>query len=212
MARTRVKICGLTSPEQALHCAEAGADAIGLVFHPPSSRAVGVERARATALALPPFVTVVALFLDAPADDVWLTLERVPADMLQFHGRESAAYCEQFGRRYLKSLPMASDIDPVRYASAYPGASGFLLDSHTLGAAGGTGETFDWALYPREVNAPLMLAGGLDPRNVAAAIRATRPWAVDVSSGVESAPGVKDSRLVQAFIDEVQRVERDGSD
>lgn len=209
MSRTRVKICGLTDVDAALHCAAVGADAVGLVFHAPSSRAVSVEQAREIALALPPFVTVVALFLDAPEDEIRRTLERVPADMLQFHGRESAAFCGRFGRRYLKSLPMAADVDPVRFAATYPHASGFLLDSHELGAAGGTGRTFDWDRYPHGMAAALMLAGGLNPGNVAAAVRATRPWAVDVSSGVESAPGIKDPRLVEAFIDEVHRVERD---
>jgi phosphoribosylanthranilate isomerase len=207
--RTRIKICGITRPEDGEVCARLGADAIGLVFHRRSRRCVSPEQAREVAAALPPFITVVALFLDEDAATVERVLEQVPVDLIQFHGREDPAFCGRFGLRYLKVLPMTGDVDPAGYVERFPQAAGFLLDSHALGALGGTGETFDWHRYPRHLKAPLVLAGGLTPGNAAEAVRLTRPWGVDVSSGVESAPGIKDPRLVKTFIEEVQRVQPD---
>lgn len=205
--RTRIKVCGITRAEDAAAAAECGADAIGLVFYPPSPRALEVEAAAAICEALPPFVTVVALFLDAARADVERVLETVPVDLLQFHGREPAADCHGFGRRYIKALAMAEgEPDAASQAARHPAASGFLLDSHALGRAGGTGTTFDWQRYPGHVGRPLVLAGGLHPGNVAEAVERTRPWAVDVSSGVESAPGIKDHARIEAFVREVERV------
>ncbi|MQM36865.1 N-(5'-phosphoribosyl)anthranilate isomerase [wastewater metagenome] len=207
IVRTRVKVCGITRAEDAAAAAASGADAIGLVFYPPSPRAVGAETAAAICRVLPPFVTVVALFLDAARADIERVLETVPVDMLQFHGREPAVDCEGYGRRYIKALAMAEgEPDPVSQAARHPAASGFLLDSHALGGAGGTGTAFDWGLYPGDIGRPLVLAGGLHPGNVAEAIERTQPWAVDVSSGVESAPGIKDHARIEAFVREVERV------
>ncbi|WP_435100047.1 phosphoribosylanthranilate isomerase [Arhodomonas sp. AD133] len=206
--RTRIKVCGITRVEDALAASDAGADAIGLVFYPPSPRALDCDRARKIAFAVRPFTQVVALFLDADADRVAEVLRTVPVDLLQFHGREPAAFCEGFGRRYIKALAMSGDAPAAaEQAAGHPGACGFLLDSHSLGEAGGTGSAFDWARYPREIDRPLILAGGLAPGNVAAAVSATRPWAVDVSSGVESAPGLKDCARIEAFAREVASVE-----
>jgi len=208
--RTRIKICGITRPDDAAFAANAGADAIGLVFHARSPRAVTPRGAREIVRAVPPFVTIVALFLDPEPDTVEQVLRTVPIDLLQFHGRESAEFCRGFGMRYIKAMPMADDAaDPARFVERFGDAAGFLLDSHGAGESGGTGVPFDWSRYPGELDAPLILAGGLSPDNVAEAIAATRPWAVDVSSGVESGPGLKDRTLIATFIREVQRVERD---
>ncbi|OOG22332.1 N-(5'-phosphoribosyl)anthranilate isomerase [Thioalkalivibrio denitrificans] len=205
--RTRVKICGVTRVEDALAAAEAGADAVGFVFYAKSPRAVSPEVAREIALALPPFMSRVGLFVDAPSETVAAVLQQVPLDLLQFHGSESPAYCGRFGRPYLKAVPMAEGTDPVAYMDAYPEAAGFLLDSHGNGRVGGTGETFDWGRIPRDLRHCLVLAGGLNPDNVAEAVRRVRPWAVDVSSGVEARPAIKDPERIRAFVDEVRRVD-----
>lgn len=207
--RTRVKICGLTRPGDAREAARLGADAIGLVFHEGSPRAVGIDEALAVLASLPPFVTVTALFMDAPADDVHHTMRALPIDLLQFHGAESAVYCEAFGRPYIKSVPMGGKDaqDPVALMRAHPGAAGFVLDGHGAGEPGGSGRVFDWTAVPEAVQRPIILAGGLHAGNVVTAIRQARPWAVDVSSGVESAPGVKDSGRMASFISEVQGVQ-----
>lgn len=207
--RTRIKICGVTRVADASAAAEAGADAIGLVFHEASPRAVTSAAARAIVDALPPFVTTVALFLDAPAERVAEVLEAVPVDLIQFHGRETPAFCRGFGRPYIKAMPLGDDLDAAAFAAEYGDARGFLVDSHRAGEAGGTGRVFDWSRYPSALAAPVVLAGGLSPDNVAAAVRATRPWGVDVSSGVESAPGLKDSAKMATFIEEVQRGQGD---
>ncbi len=207
--RTRIKICGITRPEDGEACARHGAGAIGLVFHGRSRRRISTEQAREVAAALPPFTTVVALFLDEDAGTVDRVLRQVPVDLIQFHGHEDPAFCDSFGLRYVKVLPMTGEVDPATYVARYPGASGFLLDSHELGELGGTGEVFDWCRYPRDLTAPLLRAGGLSRANVPEPVRQTRPWGVDVSSGVESAPGIKDPRLIKAFIQKVQRVQCD---
>ena len=201
--RCRVKVCGITAVADALMVSAAGVDAVGLVFYPNSKRNLIIALAAEICRALPPFVTTVGLFLDAEADFVREVLAAVPLDVLQFHGSESPDYCRQFPRPYLKAVGMkglAASGGFAAYAERYPDAQGFLVDSHAPGAAGGTGETFDWTQVPQDYPKPIILAGGLTPENVAEAIRTSRVYAVDVSSGVESAPGVKDVAKVAAFM------------
>jgi phosphoribosylanthranilate isomerase len=205
--RTRIKICGITRPEDAKAAATAGADAIGLVFHPPSPRNVDPETAAGIVRSLPPFVAAVALFMNAGVDHVRSCLNAVPLDLLQFHGDERPEFCRSFGRRYVKAVAMGTATDPLGYAARYPDAAGFLLDSHGGGRMGGTGDRFDWSLIPGAFAAPLILAGGLDPENVADGVRQVRPYAVDVSSGVEVAKGVKSAGRIAEFVREVRRGE-----
>ena len=200
MTAVRVKICGITRVEDALAAAAAGADAIGLVFYAGSPRAVGVEQARAIIAALPPFVTTVGLFVDAARDELAHILASVPLDLLQFHGDESAEQCEGLGRPYIKALRVRAGDDIVARVADYPGAQGILLDAYVEGVPGGTGEAFDWSLIPQGLSKPLILAGGLRPDNVAAAVARVRPYAVDVSGGVEASKGIKDAQKVGAFI------------
>lgn len=207
--RTRVKICGIARVEDALAASAAGVDAIGLVFHPASRRAVNVETARSIVLRLPPFVTAVGLFLDPTEATVRQVLERVPLDLLQFHGNEAVEFCERFPVRYIKAVPMGGDLDPVRYVAGFANAAGFLLDSHAPGEQGGSGKAFDWESIPAALDRPLVLAGGLKPESVATAVAQYRPYAVDVSSGVESAPGIKDAGRIAAFVKEVRGVQDD---
>lgn len=203
---TRVKICGITRVEDASAAAAAGADAIGLVFYAPSPRAVEPARAAEIVRALPPFVTTVGLFVDAPAEQVRAVLEQVPLDVLQFHGDEPEPYCLQFGRPYLKAIRVRAGDDLNALASQWPSASGILLDSFKPGVPGGTGLTFDWSMIPSERSWSLVLAGGLDASNVAEAVSRVKPWAVDVSGGVEAAKGIKDANKINAFVHEVKRV------
>jgi len=198
--RTRIKICGITSVDDALRCAEAGADAVGLVFYPPSPRNVTLERAAEIARALPPFVPAVALFVDPTPSEVEAVLERCPVGALQFHGDEPPELCERFGRPYLKALRVRRQVDLLESLLPYEAASGWLLDAFHEGAYGGTGTVFDWDLVPSGLPRPVVLSGGLTPENVAEAVRRVRPWAVDVSSGVEAAKGIKDPARVAAFI------------
>lgn len=187
----------------------AGADAIGLVFYPASPRAVSPTQARAIADELPAFVTSVALFLDADAETVKKTIALLRPDMLQFHGTESAEFCRSFGKPYLKAVPMGGDTDVVHYVKPYADASGLLFDSHAAGAAGGAGIAFDWSRALPADGPPVILAGGLHAGNVAQAIARVRPYAVDVSSGVESAPGIKDDAGMLAFAEAVRRADID---
>ncbi len=204
--RTRIKICGITRPEDGVFAAECGADAIGLVFYPKSPRHVTPEAAVEIIAALPALTTSVGLFMDADPDWIAAILDRVPLDELQFHGSESADLCTRFNRRYIKAVGMAGG-DAVAVAAAHPDASALLLDGHAPGAAGGSGESFDWdADVP--ISHRVIVAGGLHPDNVGEAVRMMRPWGVDCSSGVESAPGIKDRRKIAAFTEEVYRVER----
>lgn len=200
----RVKICGITRIEDGLACAQQGADAIGLVFYAPSPRHVAVAQARAIMAALPPFVTTVGLFVDAPASEVQAVLAQLPLDVLQFHGNEATDYCAGFGRPYLKALRVKPGMDLVQYASAYAGAKALLLDAHVAGIPGGTGQAFDWSLIPPSLSLPVILSGGLNPENVAEGIRRVHPAAVDVSSGVEASKGIKDVAKIAAFMQGVR--------
>jgi phosphoribosylanthranilate isomerase len=203
---TRVKICGITRVEDARAAVDAGADAIGLVFYPKSSRYIEPPAAVNIARAAGPFVTVVGLFVNASAEEVISTMSEVDLDLLQFHGDEDAVYCEQFGRPYLKALRMKPGLDVAEVMSQYPSASGFLFDAWNKEKYGGTGETFDWARLshlndgPYSNNSALILAGGLTPDNVAEAVAVTKPYAVDVSGGVELSPGIKSEQLIKQFI------------
>jgi phosphoribosylanthranilate isomerase len=204
---TRVKICGITRVEDLQAAAGSGADAIGLVFYQRSPRHVSIAQAAELAAALPPFVTLVGLFVDAPAAFVREVLENVALDLLQFHGDESPQYCAQFDKPYLKAVRVKAGVDLLQCAADFRGARGLLLDAHVEGIPGGTGSAFDWALIPEKLPLPVILSGGLDAGNVAAAIEQVRPYAVDVSSGVEANKGIKDAAKVAAFINEVKRAD-----
>lgn len=197
---TRIKCCGMTRVEDAVLAARLGADAIGLVFTARSKRRVSLEQASAIVTALPPFVSTVALFMDDDAEWVRQVIAAIQPDLLQFHGDERDEWCAQFGRRYLKAIAMGEGAAALPRLHQFPRAAGLLLDGHGLGEAGGSGKAFDWRLMPASLSQPLILAGGLNPHNVADAIRAAHPWAVDVASGVESAPGIKDPQALAAFM------------
>ncbi|WP_266181542.1 phosphoribosylanthranilate isomerase [Dyella humicola] len=197
---TRIKCCGMTRVEDALLAAQLGADAIGVVFTARSRRRVSLERARAICRALPPFVSTVALFMDDDAGLVQEAIDVVQPDLLQFHGNERDDWCAQFDRRYLKAIAMGEGAAALPRLREYPGAAGLLLDGHGLGEAGGSGKAFDWTLMPKDLAQPLILAGGLTPANVAEAVRIARPWAVDVASGIESTPGIKDPQKMADFV------------
>ncbi|NBF11837.1 phosphoribosylanthranilate isomerase [Pseudomonas sp. Fl4BN1] len=205
MPAVRSKICGITRIEDALAAVAAGADAIGLVFYAKSPRAVSVQQARAIIAALPPFVTTVGLFVNASRCELGEILDAVPLDLLQFHGDESAADCEGYHRPYIKALRVKAGDDIAAACLAYPLASGILLDTYVEGVPGGTGEAFDWSLVPRELSKPIILAGGLSAENVAQAIAQVRPYAVDVSGGVEQSKGIKDQAKIRAFMQAVHR-------
>jgi phosphoribosylanthranilate isomerase len=204
--RTRVKICGITRVPDAQAAAQAGADAIGLVFYPPSPRFLSLEQARALRRALPPFVSAVALFVNPSVEEVQRVLETVRPDVLQFHGEESPEFCERFGVPYLKACRVRQGVDLLEYLRPYSGASGWLADAY-VEAYGGTGTSFDWSVVPQQRALPLVLSGGLTCDNVGDAIRSVRPWGVDVSSGVESAKGIKDAGKITAFIKEVRNAD-----
>ncbi len=203
--RTRVKICGITRPEDALTAVRLGADAIGLVFYAPSPRAVTVQQAAAIVRRLPPFVTVVGLFVNATNAELSDVLEQVPLDLLQFHGEESAEACMGHGRPWIKAIRMRPSVDLQQIAQDYAEASGLLLDTYQAGVPGGTGHSFDWSRIPRELASRIILAGGLTPQNVEQAIHLVHPYAVDVSGGVEAAKGIKDADKMAAFIAGVHR-------
>jgi phosphoribosylanthranilate isomerase len=198
--RTRVKICGITRIEDALAAARSGADAVGFVFDPASARVIAPAAAREIRLALPPFVTVVGLFVDAPAERVREVLGAVALDLLQFHGSEPPEFCRSFHRPYIKAIRMRPETDLHAEERRYRDAAGILLDTYSPAAAGGTGERFDWARVPEDLARPVILAGGLDPSNVIEAVRRVRPYAVDVSSGVEQSKGIKDAARITAFL------------
>jgi len=207
--RTRAKICGITRVADGLAAASAGADAIGLVFYAESPRAVTVAQAREIVAALPPFVTTVGLFVNATAQEVAAILETVSLDLLQFHGDETPDYCRGFTRPYIKAVRMADGIDLHTVAAQYDDARGLLLDSYQKGVPGGTGHAFDWARIPPGLKKPVILAGGLEPANVAQAVRQVRPYAVDVSSGVEADKGIKNAERIIAFMRGVEEADGD---
>lgn len=207
MSRVRVKICGLTRIEDMHAAVAAGADALGLVFYPQSRRAISIKEAARIVVELPALVTAVGLFVDPTAAFVAQVLEHVALDQLQFHGAESAAFCRQFGRRYIKAVPMASldQNQAANYLEDYADACAFLFDAFGCARSGGSGERFDWCQIPAS-DTPRIVAGGLAPENVAEAVTRLRPFAVDVSSGVENAPGRKSSAKIKRFIDEATSV------
>jgi phosphoribosylanthranilate isomerase len=200
MSAVRSKICGITRIEDALAAAEAGADAIGLVFYAKSPRAVTAAQARDIIAALPPFVTSVGLFVNASRCELNEILEVVPLDLLQFHGDETPADCEGFHRPWIKALRVRPGDDLEAACKLYSGARGILLDTFVAGVPGGTGEAFDWSLVPARLSKPIILAGGLHAGNVGEAIARVKPYAVDVSGGVEAAKGIKDPAKVDAFM------------
>ncbi len=206
--RTRVKICGFTRVEDAVHAAHLGVDAIGLVFYPPSPRHVEIEQAVKIVNALPAFTSVVALFVDEQEERIREVLSRVSIDCLQFHGDEPAEACRTYGQRYIKAVKMHDGIDIGALALHYHDAAGLLLDAYHPDAKGGTGTQFDWKLIPRQCILPVILAGGLDETNAKQAVQTVRPYALDVSSGVEANKGIKDSLKMAAFIKQVNEGDR----
>jgi phosphoribosylanthranilate isomerase len=203
--RTRVKICGITREQDARAVVASGADAIGLVFYPESPRYVSIDQARKIAGAVAPFVTIVGLFVNATAADIREVTAAVPLALLQFHGQEANQDCNGFGLPFIKSIAMRSETDLSSDFAKYPDASGFLLDTWQPDTHGGGGKTFNWGQVPARREAPVILAGGLTPENVALAIRTVNPYAVDVSSGVESARGIKSGDKIMAFMTGVQQ-------
>jgi len=203
--RTRVKICGITRPEDARAAADSGADAIGLVFYPRSPRAVTLEQARAVCDATPPFITRVALFVDPEPGAVDAVLEALPIDLLQFHGGETADRCDGYARPYIKAIAVREGYDITAAMAAHPAAAGFLFDAWQPAIHGGGGVTFDWSRLPGISAVPTILAGGLTPENVEQAVREVRPYAVDVSSGVEVSKGIKSAQKIAEFLRGVAR-------
>lgn len=198
--RTRVKICGITRPHDAVLAAEQGADAIGLVFYPPSPRHVSLEQAAEIAAALPPFVTTVGLFVNADAQTIAETVAAAQLDLIQFHGNECADYCKEHARPWMRAIRMKDDVDLEAEAERFAAGRGLLLDAYRPGVPGGTGESFDWSRIPSAMAAQIVLAGGLTPENIAQAVREVRPYAVDVSGGVEASPGIKDAEKIARFM------------
>jgi phosphoribosylanthranilate isomerase len=205
---TRVKICGITRVEDALAAAHSGAAAVGFVFWQRSARYVTAEKARDIIAALPPFLAKVGVYVDPDPDWVRETSSLAGLDLLQFHGDEPPAFCRQFTLPYIKAVRVRAGLDLLQYATFYKGASGLLLDTYVAGEPGGTGHAFDWDLIPQTLPLPLILSGGLHPGNVAEAIQRTQPWAVDVSSGVEVAKGIKDAGKIAALMQGVRNSER----
>ena len=209
---TRIKICGITREQDVLTVANGGADALGLVFYEKSPRHVNLEHAAKLARDVPPFVTVVGLFVNPSTEYVREVLSKVSLDVLQFHGEETPEFCVQFGRPYLKAIRVKAGVDLLQCASRYASAQGLLLDAFVEGTHGGTGESFDWSIIPHDLPLPVILSGGLHAGNVAAAIKQVQPYAVDVSSGVEAtgvepAKGIKDAAKVAAFVNEVNNID-----
>lgn len=208
MTHTRIKICGITSAEHAQVAADCGADAIGLVFYAKSPRCVSAQQAAGIVAALPPFISVVGLFVDELPAEIERILSAVPIDVLQFHGDESAEFCKQFARPWIKALRVKPETDVSALCGEYGDSRGMLLDAWLEGVPGGTGNTFDWQLAAGSLPAPIVLAGGLNENNIAAAMATVQPAAVDVSGGVESAPGIKDANKIRRFVSAVRAAEQ----
>jgi len=204
---TRIKICGITRVEDLLAAVHSGAHALGLVFYGKSPRHVSLQQAAHLAAATPPFITLVGLFVNPSVAEVREVLKAVPLDVLQFHGEEEPAFCAQFGRPYLKAIRVKAGVDLVQYAARFSAAQGLLLDAFVEGTHGGTGASFDWRLIPPKLQLPVILSGGLNVDNVAEALRQVRPYAVDISSGVEAGKGIKDAAKIAAFINEVNKID-----
>lgn len=201
--RTRVKICGITRVEDALDAVNQGADAIGMVFYEKSPRNVSIEQAKEISREVPAFVMVVGLFVNEKSEFINQVISEVGLDLLQFHGDESPGDCARYSLPFIKAIRVKSDTNLVQYAKEFSAAKGLLLDTYTEGVAGGTGLVFDWNLIPADLEKPVILAGGLNAGNVAQAIRQVKPYAVDISGGVESAKGIKDAAKIAAFMQQV---------
>ena len=200
--RTRVKICGITRRQDAEFAVEMGVDALGFVFYSPSPRAVTIAQVKDIIEGLPPFVSIVALFVDASEEEVNNCLSELAIDIVQFHGDESAEYCEQFNKPYMKAIRMKEGVELTELAERYSSASALLLDSYQPGIPGGTGQAFDWSMI-KDIDKPIILAGGLTVDNVATAIEQVQPYAVDISGGVEQSKGIKEQQKVRDFMQEV---------
>ncbi|WP_101759629.1 phosphoribosylanthranilate isomerase [Oceanicoccus sp. KOV_DT_Chl] len=208
MNRTRIKICGITRPEDAVAAVEAGADAIGLVFYAPSSRAVSIDQAAKICSVLPAFVSIVALTVNADLPLLQQIDKYLPISLYQYHGDENAADCMQLGRPYMKALRMRPDIVLLDEIASFSSAQAILLDAYQPGVPGGTGERFDWQRIPPQIRPQIVLAGGLQPDNIEQAVSSVKPFAVDVSGGVEESPGIKSSEKIMQFIQGVQCADR----
>ena len=206
MNRVRIKFCGITRPADALCAVELGADAVGLNFYRGSQRCVDFETAGEIISVLPPFISKVGLFVNQDEDEIRMIINGLPLDYLQFHGDESPQDCSRYDKPYIKSIKMTDTVDLVLESGKYHQCAGLLLDAYVEGMAGGTGQKFDWARVPSVLTRPVILAGGLTPENVKAAVIQVKPFAVDVSSGVESSPGIKDPDKMAAFVNEVTRL------
>jgi phosphoribosylanthranilate isomerase len=202
--RTRVKICGITNVKDALVAVKHGADAIGLVFFEASPRNVTIQQAAEIARAIPPFVSVVGLFVNANPSFIHEVTAEVKLDLIQFHGDEKQADCIPYKLPFIKAVRVKQDTNLVQYAADFPDAKALLLDAYAEGVAGGTGQVFDWKLIPHNIDKPIILAGGLKAENVGLAIQTVRPYAVDISGGVESAKGIKDAAKIAAFMQQVE--------
>lgn len=202
----RVKVCGITRSEDAIAAVQCGADAIGFVFWPHSARYIDPESARRIAEVIPPFICTVGVYVDPDAAWVEETARAAKLNLLQFHGDESPEFCNQFPQPYIKAIRVKPDTDLLQYAQRYGAAKGLLLDTYAADMPGGTGHAFDWQLIPQQLSLPLILSGGLNPDNVARAIKQTQPWAVDVSSGVEASKGIKDEKKIIAFMQGVKQL------
>jgi phosphoribosylanthranilate isomerase len=206
--RTRIKICGFTRAEDAVFASHLGVDAIGLVFYPPSPRNVQLAQAREIVQALPAFISIVALFVDEHESRIREVLEAVPIDIIQFHGDENPEACRIYNKPYIKALRMQQDIDIANCASTYHDAAGLLLDAYHPNTKGGTGDQFDWTMIPEHCAFPLILAGGLDADNAKQAVQSVKPYALDVSTGVEVQKGIKDTVKMTAFVEQVYQADR----
>jgi phosphoribosylanthranilate isomerase len=206
---TRIKICGITRPEDAQKAASLGVDAIGLVFYRPSPRAVTIEQAVKVVDSLPPFVSIVGLFVNAAPEELNAVLDQVPIDLLQFHGEEQPEDCTGYNRPFIKAIRMRDSVDLLAESARYAAASGLLLDAYLPGMPGGTGASFEWSRVPHGLEKPIILAGGLTPDNVGEAITQVHPYAVDVSGGVEAEKGVKDPDRMAAFVGAVHEADQD---